>query len=65
MARYSKKAQDKISKVMQEFSENKLKSSSGEKVTDPKQAVAIGISMAREKGYKVPKDIKRGHHISN
>lgn len=55
MAKYSKKAQDKIGDVMEEFKEGKLKSSSGKKVTSKKQAVAIGISEAREKGLKVPK----------
>lgn len=55
MARYSKKAQDKISDVMHEFGEGKLKSGrSGKKVKDRKQAIAIGISEAKEKGYKVP-----------
>lgn len=57
MARYSKKAQDKISDVMHEFGKGKLKSGrSNKKVKSRKQAVAIGISEAREKGYKVPKD---------
>ncbi|HBR11830.1 hypothetical protein SAMN05660493_00395 [Epilithonimonas bovis DSM 19482] len=53
--KYSDKAQDKVGKVMQEYKEGKLKSSSGDKVTSRKQAVAIGISEAREKGLKVPK----------
>jgi hypothetical protein len=52
--KYSEKAQDKVGKVMHEFKEGKLKSSSGEKVTNRKQAIAIGISEAREKGLKVP-----------
>ncbi len=65
MPKYSKKAQDKISEVMHEFGEGKLKSgNSDKKVTSRKQAVAIGISKAREKGLKVPHDTKRGHHIS-
>lgn len=55
MAKYSKKAQEKIGDVVEEFKEGKLKSSNGDKVTSKKQAVAIGISEAREKGYKVPK----------
>ena len=55
MAKYSKKAQDKIGEVMGEFKKGKLKSSSGEKVTDRDQAVAIGISEAKDAGYKVPK----------
>ena len=54
MAKYSKKAQEKIGEVMGEFKKGKLKSSSGDKVTDRDQAVAIGISEAKEAGYKVP-----------
>jgi len=55
MGKYGTGAQKKIGKVMHEFEEGKLKSSSGQKVTNRKQAVAIGISEAREHGYKVPK----------
>jgi Family of unknown function (DUF6496) len=55
MAKYSKKAQDKIGEVMHEFKEGNLKSSSGAVVKDRKQAIAIGISEAEEAGYKVPK----------
>ena len=44
---------DKMSRVMKEFKEGKLKSSSGQKVTNPKQAIAIGLSEQRAmKGYK-------------
>lgn len=57
--KYSKKAQDKIGEVMHEYKEGKLKSSSGKKVTSRKQAIAIGISEAREKGLKVPKEKKK------
>lgn len=39
---------------MHEWKKGKLKSSSGEKVKDQKQAVAIAISEAKEKGLKVP-----------
>lgn len=56
--KYSEKAQEKVGKVMHEFEEGKLKSSSGDKVTSKKQAVAIGISEAKEKGLKVPKEKK-------
>lgn len=56
MARYSKAAQKKVEKAMHEMKEGKLKSgNSGKKVTDPRQAVAIGLSEAREEGDKVPK----------
>ena len=45
---------DKVGKVMREFKEGKLKSSSGQKVTNPKQAIAIGISEQKAmKGYKM------------
>ena len=57
MAKYSKKAQNKIEKVMHEFKEGTLKSGKngrGGKVRNRKQAVAIGISEARKAGGKVP-----------
>lgn len=57
--KYSEKAQEKVGKVMNEFKEGELKSSSGEKVTNRKQAVAIGISEAKEAGLKVPKQKKK------
>lgn len=39
---------------MREFKEGKLKSSSGQKVTNPKQAIAIGIAEQKSmKGYKM------------
>lgn len=56
--KYSDKAQDKVGKVMKEFKEGKLKSGSGDKVTSRKQAIAIGISEAKEAGLKVPKQKK-------
>ncbi len=60
MAKYDKKAQDKIHKVMKEYKRGKLKSGkTGRKVSSRKQAVAIGISEAREKGTKVPPRKKR------
>lgn len=52
--KYSTAAQTKIGKVMHEFKEGKLKSSSGDKVTKRKQAIAIGISEAKEADLKVP-----------
>jgi hypothetical protein len=56
MAKYSKGAQKKVEKNMQEMKEGKLKSGrSGKKVTSPKQAIAIGLSEARKAGAKVPK----------
>jgi len=56
MARYGKKAQSKVKKVMQERKRGTLKSgSSGKKVTSSKQAIAIGLSEARKAGAKVPR----------
>lgn len=53
--RYSKGAQEQVEEEMHEMKEGKLKSGrSGKKVTDPKQAIAIGLSEARKKGEKVP-----------
>jgi hypothetical protein len=55
MATYSKKSQDKVEKAMHEMKEGKLKSGrSGKTVKNPKQAIAIGLSEAREAGAKVP-----------
>ena len=55
MARYGKKAQEKVEKVMQEKKKGTLRSGkSGKKVTSRKQAIAIGLSEARRAGAKVP-----------
>ena len=40
---------DKVEKVMREFKKGTLKSSSGEKVTKRKQALAIALSMQNRK----------------
>lgn len=55
MAKYSEKAGEKVEKTMHELKEGTLKSGSGKKVTNKKQAVAIGLSEARKEGAKVPK----------
>ena len=56
MAKYSKKASEKVEKVMREKKRGTLKSGrSGKKVTSRKQAIAIGLSEARKAGAKVPK----------
>ena len=60
MAKYSKKAGEKVEKAMKEMKQGTLRSGrSGKKVTNPKQAIAIGLSEAREKGAKVPKKINK------
>ena len=60
MAKYSKASQKKVHDAMHEMKSGKLRSGrSGQKVTDPKQAIAIGLSEAREKGAKVPSAPKK------
>ena len=55
MAKYGKKASDKVEKAMHERKKGTLKSgSSGKKVKSKKQAIAIGLSEARKAGGKVP-----------
>ena len=56
MARYGKKAQERVERAMHERKMGKLKSGrSGKKVTSRKQAIAIGLSEARRAGGKVPR----------
>jgi hypothetical protein len=53
--KYSPKASETVEREMHEFKRGKLKSGrSGKKVTNPKQAIAIGLSEARSEGAKVP-----------
>jgi hypothetical protein len=59
MAKYSKNAQKTVAKAVRKMKKGALKSGSGDTVTDPKQAIAIGISEAREKGFKVPPEKKK------
>jgi Family of unknown function (DUF6496) len=55
MAKYGKKASDKVERAMHERKHGTLKSGrSGKRVTSRKQAIAIGLSEAREAGGKVP-----------
>lgn len=56
MAKYGKKAQQKVRKAMHERKRGTLKSGrSGKKVKSRKQAIAIGLSEARRAGAKVPR----------
>jgi hypothetical protein len=55
MAKYGRKAQQKVKKAMHERKRGTLKSGgSGKKVKSRKQAIAIGLSEARREGGKVP-----------
>jgi len=55
MAKYGKKASEKVERAMHERKRGTLKSGSGRTVKSRKQAIAIGLSEAREAGAKVPK----------
>jgi hypothetical protein len=55
MAKYGKSAQKRVKSAMHRRKKGTLKSGSGGKVKSRKQAIAIGLSEAREKGGKVPK----------
>jgi hypothetical protein len=54
MARYGKKAGQKVKRAMHERKSGKLRSG-GKKVKSRKQAIAIGLSEARRAGAKVPR----------
>ncbi len=55
MAKYGKKASQKVEKAMHERKTGTLRSGrSGTKVRSRKQAIAIGLSEARREGGKVP-----------
>ncbi len=54
MAKYGPKAQALVAQEMKEMKEGKLRSGSGAKVTNPKQAIAIALSEARRAGAKMP-----------
>ena len=57
--KYGRKASEKVEKVMRERKRGTLRSGgSGKKVTSRKQAIAIGLSEARQAGAKVPRKRK-------
>jgi Family of unknown function (DUF6496) len=59
MAKYGKRASEKVERAMHERKRGTLKSGrSGKRVRSRKQAIAIGLSEARRAGAKVPR--KRG-----
>jgi hypothetical protein len=56
MAKYGRKAGEKVARAMRERKRGTLRSGrSGKKVTSRKQAIAIGLSEARRAGGKVPR----------
>ena len=59
MAKYGKSASTNVKSTMHRRKKGTLKSGSGRKVKSRKQAIAIGLSEAREKGAKVPRKSAR------
>ena len=58
--RYSKGASKDVERAMHKRRRGTLRSGrNGKKVTSRKQAIAIGLSEARQKGKKVPKARRR------
>jgi hypothetical protein len=56
MAKYGRKASEKVEKAMRERKRGTLRSGrSGKRVTSREQAIAIGLSQARRAGGKVPR----------
>ena len=58
MAKYGRSASKHVESAMRRRKKGTLKSGSGGKVKSRKQAIAIGLSEAREKGGKVPRKRK-------
>ncbi len=54
MAKYGPEAHELVAREMKELKAGKLRSGSGQKVTNPKQAIAIALSEARRGGTKMP-----------
>jgi hypothetical protein len=60
MAKYGKKAGEKVERAMRERKRGTLKSGrSGRRVKSRKQAIAVGLSEARRSGAKVPRKTKK------
>ena len=53
--KYGKSASKRVASAMRRRKRGTLKSGSGRKVKSRKQAIAIGLSEARDKGAKVPR----------
>ena len=57
--KYSQAASEEVETEMKAMKAGTLKSGSGQKVTNPKQAIAIALSEARAEGKKVPPPPKK------
>lgn len=54
MAKYGKKSQEAVKEAMHKYKHGELKSGKGGRAKSRKQAIAIGLSEAREKGARLP-----------
>jgi hypothetical protein len=59
VAKYGKSASKSVKSAMHRRKRGTLKSGSGGRVKSREQAIAIGLSEAREKGAKVPRKPSR------
>lgn len=64
MAKYGKAAQENVESAMRRRKKGTLRSGSGQKVKSREQAIAVGLSEAREKGGKVPRKRKAAKKTS-
>jgi len=55
MAKYSKKAGEKVAEAMHEKKEGTLKTGTGKKVTSKKQAIAMACLKQKKKALRCPK----------
>jgi len=66
MPRYGRSSRKAVKSAMHRRKKGTLRSGrSGKKVTSRKQAIAIGLSEAREKGAKVPSRSRSSRHGSS
>jgi len=56
--KYSKSSGEEVRREMRRYKRGTAKSGKGGKVKSRKQAIAIGLSIARKKGEKVPRKRK-------
>ena len=59
MAKQARDQKETVARVMHEFKEGELRSSSGDKVRNPKQAIAIGLSEAGASNEQSPAENAR------
>ena len=65
MAKYGSAAMKRVKSALHRRKRGTLKSGSGARVRNRKQAIAIGLSEAREKGAKVPRKSSRSRRSAS